>query len=221
MTKKEDMAYIAMILTTKDKSLDIEQFKNLYVDLEDDPYMIAILANILQNVESTEEAKAICDKLIAFQQAPPVATEEAEAPAEEAPAEGETPAEGEEAPAEGETAPTEGETPAEGETESAETPNPLNAGAVIKDPSTTVTNSIGKALLLETTALSALAWMKQDPVAYRVNIDNSINFIARNVNSKGLYSSSQATMLSLRALNEYFKMLGQVLNIKGTGSGTL
>ncbi|HEX4999890.1 MAG TPA: carboxypeptidase regulatory-like domain-containing protein [Terriglobia bacterium] len=65
---------------------------------------------------------------------------------------------------------------------------------------TSITRSGGVALAVETTALSALAWLR-DP-AYAANVERAAQWIAES-NQNGRYGSTQSTVLALRAIVAY------------------
>ena len=67
-----------------------------------------------------------------------------------------------------------------------------------------ITRSGGFSLKVETTALAALAWMK-DP-AYRQAADRAIEWIVKSRTGGGGFGSTQGTILALKALVEHAKV---------------
>ena len=65
---------------------------------------------------------------------------------------------------------------------------------------TSITRSGGDALAIETTALSALAWM-QEP-AFATNVEKSLKWIVEQ-NKGGRFGSTQSTILALRSIVAY------------------
>jgi uncharacterized protein YfaS (alpha-2-macroglobulin family) len=70
----------------------------------------------------------------------------------------------------------------------------------VKNAAASITRSGGDALAIETTALSALAWMR-DP-AYTGNVEKSVKWIVES-NKNGRFASTQSTILALRAIVAY------------------
>jgi hypothetical protein len=70
----------------------------------------------------------------------------------------------------------------------------------VKSAVASITRSGGDALAIETTALSALAWMR-DP-AYAGNVDKAVKWIVES-NRNGRFASTQSTILALRAIVAY------------------
>lgn len=89
-----------------------------------------------------------------------------------------------------------------------------STGAVLKAKSS-ITKSQGKALILETTALSVVNWIIQDSDLYLDNIERGINYIVESIEDGGRFSSTQATILCLKALILYVKFLTGI-----SGQGT-
>lgn len=81
-------------------------------------------------------------------------------------------------------------------------------GAVLK-AEMSVVRSRGKGLILETTAISVINWISQDKDAFRENIEKGIGFIVSSIERGGRFSTTQATVLCLKALVLYSS------NIKG------
>jgi hypothetical protein len=63
-----------------------------------------------------------------------------------------------------------------------------------------VIGSTGEALAIETTALAALAWLK-DP-SFMTNVENAIRFLAEQCKA-GRFGSTQSTILALKAIIAY------------------
>src|SRR5262249_43147535 len=70
----------------------------------------------------------------------------------------------------------------------------------VKGAVTSITRSGGEALAIETTALSALAWMREP--AYAEHVERGIKWIV-NANKSGRYGSTQSTVLALRSIVAY------------------
>ena len=77
-----------------------------------------------------------------------------------------------------------------------------DTGAV-EGAQSSITNSRGKSLLLETTSLAALNWLNLNPSKFSKNIDLSIGFILGSIKNGGRFGSTQSTVLSLKALVRY------------------
>ncbi|MBS0202999.1 MAG: A-macroglobulin complement component [Planctomycetes bacterium] len=71
---------------------------------------------------------------------------------------------------------------------------------------TSVIGSGGEALAIETTALAALAWMRNP--SYAANVESSIKFLAESCKA-GRFGSTQSTILALRAIVAYDKSRAQ------------
>jgi len=91
---------------------------------------------------------------------------------------------------------------------------------------TSITRSYGEYLDIETTALSVLAWMKDDDT-FGANASKAMNYIVASVKD-GAYGTTQSTILSLMAIVEYEvnsdKLGGSgefVLSANGTEVGRL
>jgi hypothetical protein len=74
-----------------------------------------------------------------------------------------------------------------------------NAGNV-KDAVTSITRSGGDALSIETTALAALAWMREP--TYTPNVEKGVRWIIES-NKNGRFGSTQSTILALRSIIAY------------------
>ncbi|MBI4026997.1 MAG: A-macroglobulin complement component [Verrucomicrobia bacterium] len=76
------------------------------------------------------------------------------------------------------------------------------ANGSVEGGQTSITQSGGEALTIETTSLAALAWLR-DP-AYAANVEKAMNFLAQSCKA-GRFGSTQSTILALRAINAYDK----------------
>jgi len=70
----------------------------------------------------------------------------------------------------------------------------------VKSAVASITRSGGDALAIETTALSALAWMREP--AYTANVEKGVKWIVES-NRNGRFASTQSTILALRAIVAY------------------
>lgn len=70
----------------------------------------------------------------------------------------------------------------------------------VKSAVASITRSGGDALAIETTALSALAWMREP--AYTGNVEKGVKWIVES-NKNGRFASTQSTILALRAIVAY------------------
>jgi uncharacterized protein YfaS (alpha-2-macroglobulin family) len=70
----------------------------------------------------------------------------------------------------------------------------------VKSAVASITRSGGDALAIETTALSALAWMREP--AYTANVEKGVKWIVDS-NKNGRFASTQSTILALRAIVAY------------------
>lgn len=69
---------------------------------------------------------------------------------------------------------------------------------------TSVTTSSGQALLIETTGLAVLGWLKaNDTGTYRKNVDAAARWIGTQRGGYGGFGSTQSTILALKALIDY------------------
>ena len=76
-------------------------------------------------------------------------------------------------------------------------------GSVIGAESS-ITKSSGQALLIETTALAMLGWLKVNETGeFRANLDSSSRWLGSQKSGYGSFGSTQSTILSLKALIEY------------------
>jgi alpha-2-macroglobulin-like protein len=73
---------------------------------------------------------------------------------------------------------------------------------VVEGGTQSIVGSMGETLQIETTALAALAWLR-DP-AFAVNVERSMKYLASSCDG-GRYGSTQSTVLALRAIVAYDK----------------
>jgi len=95
------------------------------------------------------------------------------------------------------------------------TDSQLDIGEVA-DTWTSITTSSGLNLHLETTAMAVLAWLN-DQNRYGPNIERAIEYIVAKVKLGG-YGSTQATILSLKAITKY---MNNFVSINGNGNFVL
>ena len=86
---------------------------------------------------------------------------------------------------------------------------------------------MGENLVIETTSIAAIAWL-QDQQRYAQYITPAVDWLVRQVKSGGRYGSTQATILSLKAITTYMQNFasinGQgdfVLRLNGTAVQTI
>ena len=79
---------------------------------------------------------------------------------------------------------------------------------------TSITSSQGSNLEIETTAVSIISWMNNQR-KYSTNIEKAVQWIVTQVKGGGRYGSTQATVLSLKALVKYME---NSVNINGDGN---
>jgi hypothetical protein len=65
---------------------------------------------------------------------------------------------------------------------------------------TSITGSGGRDLVIETTALATLAWLKTDAVAFDRNVRQAVRWIGQQRGGYGAFGSTQSTILALKAL---------------------
>jgi hypothetical protein len=75
-----------------------------------------------------------------------------------------------------------------------------DAAGNVKNAVTSITRSGGDALAIETTALAALAWMRDS--SYTANVEKGIKWIIES-NKSGRFGSTQSTILALRSIIAY------------------
>jgi hypothetical protein len=75
-----------------------------------------------------------------------------------------------------------------------------NAEGDVRGATTSITRSGGQALAIETTALSALAWLREPE--YMVPVQEALRWIAES-NRSGRFGSTQSTILALRSIIAY------------------
>ena len=69
---------------------------------------------------------------------------------------------------------------------------------------TSITRSSGQALLIESTALAVLGWLKANETGtFRANVEAACKFIGSQKDGGGSFGSTQSTILALKALIEY------------------
>lgn len=73
----------------------------------------------------------------------------------------------------------------------------------VEGAESSITNSRGQSLLLETTSLALINWLDLDPSSYSKNIDLGVGFILSSIKNGGRFGSTQSTVLSLKALVRY------------------
>lgn len=83
----------------------------------------------------------------------------------------------------------------------------------VSESDTTIVRSGGVSLKVETTALSTLAWMKDESGDFAANIEMGVKYLVSSI-TDGKYGSTQGTILSLKVLVEFLK------NSKLEGEGT-
>lgn len=82
---------------------------------------------------------------------------------------------------------------------------------------TSITNSQGRDLLIETTAYAVLGWIKAGrPELFVANTQNAMKWVGSQRNGSGSFGSTQSTILALKALIEYARS-----SKKPAESGTL
>jgi hypothetical protein len=70
---------------------------------------------------------------------------------------------------------------------------------------TSITGSGGRDLVIETTALATLAWLKADAVAFDAAVRKAVQWIGKQRGGEGAFGSTQATILALKALIAWAK----------------
>ncbi|HET6572997.1 MAG TPA: alpha-2-macroglobulin family protein [Fimbriiglobus sp.] len=74
---------------------------------------------------------------------------------------------------------------------------------------TSITNSTGRALAIETTALALLGWQKANrPDRFLGNVQKAVRWVCGHRDGSGVFGSSQSTILALKALIAYAKANG-------------
>lgn len=74
---------------------------------------------------------------------------------------------------------------------------------VVEGAASSITNSRGKSLLLETTSLALVNWLNQSPSEFSTNIDKGVAYLLSSIKSGGRFGSTQSTVLTLKALTRY------------------
>eukprot|EP00347_Sterkiella_histriomuscorum_P000042 403377406 len=93
----------------------------------------------------------------------------------------------------------------------------MTSGAV-QGAATSITSSCGQSLLIETTSLSLIAWLKHSRTQYAPNIEKGIKFLISSISDGGRMGSTQSTILSLKALILYME---EYSGIQGKGKFNL
>jgi hypothetical protein len=68
---------------------------------------------------------------------------------------------------------------------------------------------MGQNLIIESTAISVIAWMNEQS-RYSTRIIPAVNWIVSKVSAGGSYGSTQATILSLKAITLYMKNFTEI-----------
>lgn len=89
------------------------------------------------------------------------------------------------------------------------------ADGSISGASTSITSSRGQNLIVETTSLAVIAWLRFDKEisasnAYSADVQEAIEFLVSSVEKGGSYGSTQATILALKALILYDQSTGLI-----------
>ncbi len=85
----------------------------------------------------------------------------------------------------------------------------------VEGASTSIPNSKGQSLVIETTSLAVVNWMNLDPAAFATNIELAIGYLLTKIKDGGRFGTTQSTVLSLKALIAYQKYNGE---LKGKGN---
>lgn len=88
----------------------------------------------------------------------------------------------------------------------------------VEGAESSITNSRGQSLLLETTSLAVINWLDLDPSRYSKNIDLGVGYLLSSIKNGGRFGSTQSTVLSLKALVRYTQIYQ---GISGSGSFVL
>lgn len=73
-----------------------------------------------------------------------------------------------------------------------------------------ITNSRGQSLLLETTSLAVVNWLNQSPSQFNQNIEDGVGFLLRSIKKGGRFGSTQSTVMTLKALVRYTQIFSGV-----------
>jgi len=73
----------------------------------------------------------------------------------------------------------------------------------VEGAESSITNSRGQSLLLETTSLAIINWLNISPSKFATNIDKGVGFIMSSIKKGGRFGQTQSTVLSLKALVRY------------------
>ena len=85
----------------------------------------------------------------------------------------------------------------------------------VEGAESSITNSRGQGLILETTSLAIVNWLNQDVSGFSKNIDLGVNFLLNSIKKGGRFGSTQSTVLSLKALVRYTQVYS---GLKGSGN---
>ena len=88
----------------------------------------------------------------------------------------------------------------------------------VESAASSITNSRGNNLIVETTSLALLSWLNIDPSSFGDSIDLALSFILKQAKDGGRFGSTQATILSLQALVRYSEIFG---GVRGSGNFVL
>jgi hypothetical protein len=80
-----------------------------------------------------------------------------------------------------------------------------STGAV-EGAESSITNSRGQSLLLETTSLALVNWLNQSPSTFSANIDLGVGFLLSSIKKGGRFGSTQSTVMTLKALVRYTQL---------------
>jgi hypothetical protein len=75
----------------------------------------------------------------------------------------------------------------------------------IQGARTSITSSGGRDLVIETTALALLGWLKTDAVAFDAAVRKAVQWVGKQRGGEGAFGSTQATILALKALIAWTK----------------
>ena len=88
-----------------------------------------------------------------------------------------------------------------------------STGAV-EGAESSITNSRGQSLLLETTSLALINWLNQDPSEFSAQIDLGVGYLLSSIKKGGRFGSTQSTVMTLKALVRYTQIYA---GIQGKG----
>ena len=89
------------------------------------------------------------------------------------------------------------------------------ADGSISGANTSITRSQGQNLIVETTSLAVIAWLRFDKEistgnVYSTEVQKAIEFLVSSVEKGGSYGNTQATILALKALILYDQSTGLI-----------